>query len=74
VLLAALSSYQRFLPSITSIGADAASKSSNSRALTPMRRVLPSQLPSGLKAGLSLKVPQPQVAQNLWATFLLFQR
>ena len=39
-----------------------------------IRRVVPSQLPSDLKSGLSLKVPQPQVAQKLWATFLVCQR
>ncbi len=58
------SSYQRFLPSITITAAAAASKSSNSRAFTPTRRVVPSQLPSGSNAGLSLNVPQPQLAQK----------
>ena len=66
--------YQRFLPSITVTGASAATKSSNSRALTPMRRVLPSQLPSGSNAGLSVKVVQPQVGQKWCATCLEFQR
>ena len=50
------------------------SKLSNSLALTPMRRVVPSQLPSGLKAGLSLNVPQPQFEQKLCATIFEFQR
>jgi hypothetical protein len=59
---------------MTCTDASAASKSSDNRALTPMRRALPSQLPSGLTSGLSLYVPQEQVAQKLWATFLVFQR
>ena len=59
------SSYQRFLPSITVTGASAASKSSNNRALTPMRRVVLSQLPSGSKAGLSENVPQPQTGAEM---------
>ena len=46
--------YQRFLPSITLTGAVAASKPWNRRALAPILRVLPSQLPSGWNAGLSV--------------------
>jgi hypothetical protein len=46
--------YLRCFPSITTIVGSAASKPSNNRALTPMRRVTPSHLPSGSKAGLSL--------------------
>ena len=56
--------YQRFLPSITTTGASAATKSSNRRALTPMRRVRLSQLPSDAKAGLSVNVPQPHTGQK----------
>jgi hypothetical protein len=39
---------------MTTIEASAASKSSKRRALTQMRRVLPSHLPSGSKAGREL--------------------
>ena len=56
--------YQRFLPSITTTGASAATKLSSGRALTPMRRVRLSQLPSGSKAGLSVNVPQPHIGQK----------
>ena len=59
---------QRFLPSITTTGASAASNPSNRRALTPMRRVLPSHFPSASNAGLSLNVVQPQWAQKRCAT------
>ena len=45
--------YQRFFPSITATGQSAASKSSSNRALIAIRRVLPSQLPSRWKSGLS---------------------
>lgn len=58
------SGYQRFLPSITITGAEAASKSSNRRALTPIRRVILSQLPSGSKAGLSEYVAHPHSGQK----------
>ena len=56
--------YQRFLPSITTTGASAATKSSSKRALTPMRRVRWSQLASGSNAGLSVNVPQPHIGQK----------
>jgi hypothetical protein len=59
---------------MTTILASAASKSSNCRALAPMRRVLPSDLPSGSKAGLPLNVAQPHSAQKWWATCLVCQR
>ena len=73
VALSCVIAHQRFFPSITCTGAVAASKLSKSRALTPIRRVVPSQVPSGWKAGLSVKVPQPQVGQKLWAANLEFQ-
>ena len=45
--------HHKCLPSTTVTGQSAASKSSSSRALIAMRRVLPSQLPSRWKSGLS---------------------
>ena len=45
--------HQKFLPSITVTGQSAASTLSSNRALTAIRRVRPSQLPSRWKSGLS---------------------
>jgi len=41
----------------------------------PMRRVLPYQLPSGSKAGLSVKVRQPQwqIPVTDWSASLFFR-
>lgn len=62
LLRSASATHQRLLPSITCIRAVASSKWSSTRALAPIRRVLPSQLLSGLKSGLSLKGPQSLIS------------